>query len=236
MSVKYGIDGVFQECLFLKTNPHLAIVDPEIILKAPSIYLKSGILDSLAKWFESKPVFDGIKNPDIYSTTAMIWAKMLLDEINENGSIAINLIENGILGDQLLRIIDLVIYFTGVIQGLLTGRISGGLGHPIDGALSRTKQGHELLHGIKVGYGIVIQLLMEKADNNALKDMISFTRSLGIEPTLKGLNLPSDDGNISVIAKTVVRDGFTGNLPFKIDADSLAKAIKEIEINIDNYV
>jgi glycerol dehydrogenase len=228
ISIEHSMDGALLDPIRLDTNPNLVIIDPEIIANAPSIYLKAGILDSLAKWFEGKACFKGVKDPDLFSVSAMSMAAMLYKEINENALSAVDLVGRKEVKNELVRIIDILIYFTGMIQNLAMGRIRGGIAHPIDGGLSRLKQSRDLLHGIRVGYGILVQLVMEKA-NDELSEMIAFHRSMGIEPTLKGFQVPTDDETISIIAESAAENIYTGALPFIVDKNSVAAAIKDLE-------
>ena len=233
--VKYTQEGTFNGFMFLPTNPNLVVVDPQIIAKAPSEYLRSGVLDSLAKWFEGKTVLKGLKDTDIFSTYAMKWAETLFNEIKQNGKKAIDLVEKQKVGDELVRIVDTVVYFTGVIQSLVLGKIRGGLAHPIGNGIAWANGGHDVLHGVSVGYGIIVQLIVEGAELDEIKETVSLFRSLGMEPTLAGLNLPNDDETMSLIAEKVLVNSYTGVFPFKLDHDILVSAMRKLENGIEHF-
>ena len=91
-SVVYNEKGVFEKVIFLSTNPQLVLVEPAIIAHAPGIYLQAGILDSLAKWYEGKAVFRGIKNPDVMTSSAMHLAHLLNEEMQKKADRALELV------------------------------------------------------------------------------------------------------------------------------------------------
>lgn len=54
LSVLYTDDGVFDQYLFLPSNPNLVLVDTDIIAAAPARLLVSGMGDALATFFEAR--------------------------------------------------------------------------------------------------------------------------------------------------------------------------------------
>ena len=57
LSVIYSDEGVFEEYLFLPTNPNMVLVDTDIVATAPARLLVSGIGDALATYFEARACF-----------------------------------------------------------------------------------------------------------------------------------------------------------------------------------
>ncbi len=62
--------------------------------KAAAKYLKSGILDPLAKWYEGKSVESGIDNPGLETVVAMKLAGVLYNKMNELAITAVEQCEN----------------------------------------------------------------------------------------------------------------------------------------------
>jgi len=67
------------------------------------------------------------------------------------------------------------------------------------------KESHNVLHGLKVGYAIVVQLIVEKWPKKELESVISFFGQLGLVPSLKALNLPFDRDLVLRVADMTAR-------------------------------
>ena len=235
LSVIYSREGVFKRTFFLTTSPNLVLVDPNVIANAPVIYLEAGILDSLAKWYEGIAVFQGIDNPDIYTSSAICLAEMLNKQMQEKAIRAVNLVKEHRVEETLLHVIDLIVYLTGVIQSMGQKTLRGGIAHAINNGLTIVKESHDLPHGLKVGYGIIVQLVLEKLPKKQVKDTVSFFRKLDFEPSLKGLNLVFNRDVIVRIAEKAANDPYTGKMPFPVKTEMIVSAIEELEENIDKF-
>ena len=53
LSVVYTDDGVVDRYLFYRRNPDLVLVDSQVIISAPLVFLRAGLGDALSKKFES---------------------------------------------------------------------------------------------------------------------------------------------------------------------------------------
>lgn len=233
LSVIYNREGIFERAFFLTTSPRLVLVDPTVIANAPVIYLEAGILDSLAKWYEGIAVFQGIDSPDIFTSSAICLAEILKKQMQEKAITAVNSVKKKRVENYFLHVIDLIVYLTGVIQSMGQKTLRGGIAHAINNGLTIVKESHDLLHGIKVGYGIVVQLILQKLPKKQVKDTVSFFRKLDFEPSLKGLNLPFNKDVIARIAEKAANDPYTGKMPFPVKAEMIVSAIEELEENID---
>jgi len=232
-SVVYSKTGIFERVIFLSSNPQLALVDPDIIAGAPVQYLQAGILDSLAKWFEGRTVFKGIKTPDIYTSSAMCLSKLLYDEMKKKAVQAIESVKENRVSDPLIHVIDLVVYLTGVIQGMGHETLRGGVAHAVHNGLTLIEESHALLHGIKVGYGIMVQLVLEKVSQKELREVLHFFRKLDFEPSLKGLNLVINRDDALKIAEKAAGDPYVGKMPYPVEPEMILWAIEKLENVID---
>jgi glycerol dehydrogenase len=206
VSVIYYDRGEFQKNLSNTRNPSVVLVDPEIIARSPVIYLRSGILDSLAKWYEGRAVVPRVQNPDVQALAAFQLARGLYEGHRKDAAEAVRLnVEHRVEG-PLIRTIDRAIFLTGLIQTLARGSLFFGIAHSLHHAMTIMKESHGVLHGLKVGYGIIVQIRVEKCPQNEFDDVLAFFRELGLEPTFKGLNLPFDRKVVLSIAdKTATR-------------------------------
>ena len=177
LSVIYDDHGEFQRVCVQPRNPSLVLVDPVIITRSPGIYLRAGILDSLAKWYEGRAVMPMVPNPDVPSAAAFQLAEVLYQGHKKYAIEAVRLNAQRRVDDSLVQTLDIVIHLTGVIQTLGKGTLFTGLAHPVHNGLTLMKESHHVLHGLKVGYGIMVQLCVEKCPKKEFEDVLAFFRS-----------------------------------------------------------
>lgn len=232
-AVVYTEDGQFERDYFMTQNPRLVMVDPQIIAEAPAKYLKSGILDSLAKWYEGKAVESGIDNPSLETVVAMNLAEILYNKMREEAIIAVEQCEKNELGEELKEVIDLNIYLTTVIQSLGQNTSRGAAAHGIHNGMTSIEESHELLHGLKVGYGIVVQLFLEEKPEEYIDDVIKFFNELGLKPSFKGLGLPFSEKNLKKTASNSVNDTVMLKMPIKVTEEMIIEAMNKVESKVN---
>jgi glycerol dehydrogenase-like iron-containing ADH family enzyme len=231
VSIVYTKEGVYKQDYNLGKNPNLVLVDSEIIANAPVEYFESGILDSLAKWYEGKVVFQGISNPDIFTMSALKLAK-LLNEIMEKEAVnAVQAVKSHRTTRAVVQITDLNIYLAAVIQSI-GKKTRGAVAHAIHAGLSIIPQSHAILHGYKVGYGIVAQLFMEKTDLAEIGQVVRFFRQLDLEPSFKGLGLPFEAGLLRQVAEKAILSDPMQNMPFEVRSEQVIAAMEQVEETI----
>jgi glycerol dehydrogenase len=229
LSVVYNTEGVFERIFFLTTNPHLVLVDPAVIAGAPSLYLVSGVLDSLAKWYEGKAVFPTISHPDVNTSSAMSLAGLLYEQMRQKAVRAVGSIQKQRVENYLIYVIDLIVLLTGIIQSLGLATLRGGIAHAVHNGLTILKESHSILHGIKVGYGIAVQLIMERVPQGDLDDTISFFKELDFIPSFKALNLPYRPELVENIAEKAANDPYVGKMPFPVKKEMIVSAMGQLE-------
>lgn len=229
LSVIYNDRGEFLRVRIHARNPSLVLVDPEIITNSPGIYLRAGILDSLAKWYEGRAVWESVKTPDVQSAAAFQLAEVLYNGHRKYAIDAVGLNAEHRVEDALIQTLDIVILLTGVIQTLGKGTLFTGLAHPVHNGLTLMEESHHILHGLKVGYGIMVQLCVQNCPRKEFDDALSFFRNLGLEPSLKGLKLPFDRELILRVADKAANDPDIGPLNFPVNKGVIAAAMEKLE-------
>jgi glycerol dehydrogenase len=228
LSVLYTEEGIYKKDYYLEKNPNLVLVDTEVIANAPVEYFESGILDSLAKWYEGKAAFKGISNPDIFAMSALKLAK-LLNEIMEKEAVnAVQAVKCHKATSAVAQITDLNIYLAAVIQSI-GKKTRGAAAHAIHAGLSIISQSRAILHGYKVGYGMVAQLFMEKTDLAEIGQVVKFFRQLDLEPSFKGLCLPFEDDLLRQVAEKAILSDPMKNMPFEVLPEQVIAAMKQVE-------
>ena len=234
-AVVYTEDGQFERDYFMTQNPRLVMVDPQIIAEAPAKYLKSGILDSLAKWYEGQAVASGIDNPSLETVVAMNLAEILYDKMRNEAIKAVKQCENNELGLELKEVIDLNIYLTTIIQSLGQNTSRGAAAHAIHNGMTALAESHELLHGLKVGYGIIVQLYLEEKPQDYIDDVINYFNQLGLIPSFKGLGLSLTEENMKKTASKSVNDTVMLKMPMKVTEAMIVEAMKRAEAKVNYF-
>lgn len=226
IAVIYTDEGKVQEYLLLKENPNLVLLDMDVVAKAPVRFLIAGIGDALATYFEArachvanKPTFFG-KLP---SKTSMALAKLCYDTLMEDGLKAVLSAEVGISSQALMNIVEANTYLSGV------GFESAGLAaaHGIHDGLLVISETHQFLHGEKVAFGTICQLVLENALSEEIVKIVKFCQVLGLPTTLEELGITYDvEEKVRKVAQESIKEDKTiHNMPFKVTEDMVMNAI-----------
>ncbi|MFC0473364.1 iron-containing alcohol dehydrogenase family protein [Halalkalibacter kiskunsagensis] len=200
LSVIYTETGDYLKYTQFVTNPWIVLIDPTVIAASPIEYLRAGIGDTLAKWYEARALtkhIDQKRVPVLLSLQAANLCKNLLLEESEQALAALNKKE---ITNSLLTIIETNIMAGGLVGGLGDeyGRIAGA--HSVHNALTQFEETHAFLHGEKVAYGILVQLALEE-EQEELKSLLPFYKEIGLPVSLEELGLTNEQNVIKTIAE-----------------------------------
>lgn len=185
----YTEEGAFQYDVPLPQAPNLLILDYEVIQTAPKRTLIAGIGDALAKWYEAS-VSSGDATASL-TIAAVQQARVLRDILLQKSATAL---ENP--GGEVWReIVDATVLLPGVIGGLGGANCRTVAAHAVHNGLTHLSTTHNVLHGEKVAYGILVQLRLEEiVENNQLaasarQQLLQFYAEIGLPTSLEDLGL-----------------------------------------------
>lgn len=226
LSVIYTDDGVFEEYLFLPSNPNMVLVDSDIVAKAPVRLLVSGMGDALATYFEARAA--SIKRADNCvggqaTKAALALAKLCYDTLIEEGLTAKLAVERGACTQAVEDIIETNTYLSGI--GFESGGLAGA--HAIHNGLTVIKECHHLYHGEKVAFGTLTQLVLENAPMDEIAEVLEFCLSVGLPVTLKDLGIenPVPEQLMAVAKLAAAPNDTLGNMPVIITPEKVYDAI-----------
>ena len=227
LSVVYTDDGVVDRYLFYRRNPDLVLVDSSIVAAAPARYLVSGMGDALATWFEARTVIEA-RSPNQLgggtTLTAGALARLCFETLLADGVAARTAVEAGAVTPALDRIIEANTLLSGL------GFESGGLAiaHSVHNGLTAVDGTHDFLHGEKVAFGLLVQLVVEGRPETEIDEVVTFSRSVGLPVTLAEVGLPNpSDEVVEAIATRSVAEGETAHHePLPVTADLIADGIR----------
>lgn len=194
LSVIYDPNGKFQKVSYHKRSSTLTIIDPAFLITSPTNYLKSGIGDTLAKWYEAEAIIRHAN--DERADSLLVQAGLnqsiyLRDILLENGELAVESSEQQHVTVAFTKVIEAIIVLAGTVGGFAGkyGRMSGA--HAIHNGLSFLDETHTILHGQKVAYGILVQLALEAREQEIL-DILPFYKKLGFPINFHNLGIYSN--------------------------------------------
>ena len=160
LSVIYSDDGVVQGSRFYRKNADLVLVDTQVIAQSPPRLLVAGMGDALATWFEAKTCVDGgVKNlrGGLSTQSALALAKLCYRTLLADGADALRSVQTQVVTPALERLVEANTLLSGI------GFESSGLAaaHAIHNGLTTAKATHAYLHGEKVAFGLLTQLVLE---------------------------------------------------------------------------
>jgi len=227
LSVIYTPEGAFDQYLPLKTNPAMVIVDTEVVAKAPVRFLVAGIGDALATYYEAAACAqsNAVTMAGGHTTrTALALARLCLDTLLEDGVKAVAAVKLGLCTQAVENVIEANTYLSGI--GFESGGLSGA--HAVHNGLTALPGCHKMLHGEKVAFGVLTQLVLENRPLEEIKGIIAFCKEVGLPTTLTELGLADvSDEELIQAAKAACAEGDTmGNLPFEVTEADVFAAMK----------
>lgn len=217
LSVIYKENGEFEKYLPLPANPNIVLMDTAVIAKAPARFLAAGIGDALATYYEAAACVqaNAVTMAGGHVTkAAMALAELCRDTLLADGIKAVIAAEQGLCTAAVENIIEANTYLSGV------GFESGGLSaaHAIHNGLTVLPQCHQMLHGEKVAFGTISQLVLENRSLEETAGIIAFCQSIGLPTRLADLGVTdSDDEDLMRAAEAACAEGDTmGNMPFEV--------------------
>lgn len=230
LSVIYTPQHEFSHYLPLKRNPDMVIMDCDVIAKAPARFLAAGIGDALATYYEAAACAqsNAITTAGGHvSKTALALGKLCRDTLLEEGYQAMLSVKQGICTPALEDVIEANTYLSGV--GFESGGLSGA--HAIHNGLTVLEETHKMLHGEKVAYGALTQLVMENRPLDEIEKIIRFCHKVGLPVTLKeiGLENVTDERLLLAAEEACKPEDTIHNLPFEVTPQSIVAAMRVVD-------
>lgn len=185
-------------------NPKLVVVDPLIILDADKRYLIAGMGDGIATYYEALSCQES-QTLNVHKGQSLelglVASRLCLDIILCEGENSLNAFKLGRVTKELLRILEANIFLSGL--GVASCGVS--MAHGLDVAITQSLKTKKSLHGERVAFGLLVQLIFqEKYDD--LEKVMHFYRKVNLPLTLYDLGLdPSDEAELDLILNFALR-------------------------------
>ena len=227
LSVIYSDAGAVEEYRIYRRNPDLVLVDTSVIAQSPVRLLVAGMGDALATWFEAKVCAGGgVKNMrgGASTRTALALADLCFKTLLADGMSAIEALQSRKPNDALERLVEANTLLSGL------GFESSGLAaaHAIHNGLTTALGTHGYMHGEKVAFGLLAQLMLESQPSSVVEEVLAFSSSAGLPITFAevGIANPSQE-LLQVIAVRATAAGETiHNEPMPVNAQMVVEALR----------
>lgn len=233
LSVFYDEQGTFTHYSEFPLANTLVLIEPSIIANAPVSYLKAGIGDTLAKFYEAAALVESFyKNEEhpVWLKVSQFSAAICKDVLLKDGKDAIESASTGKVSDELVRVIETIIMTGGMVGGFggIAGRIAGA--HSIHNGLTEAKEVKSFMHGELVAYGILVQLALEEKEDELLK-LMGFYREWDLPISLTDLAIDPEDLPLltRIIKKATLPQESIHFMNKEITEEGLLSAMKRIE-------
>ncbi|KAI0326909.1 glycerol dehydrogenase [Cubamyces sp. BRFM 1775] len=235
LSVLYRPSGEFNCYTFFDKNPNVVLVDTTVISKAPPRFLAAGMGDAIATNVEARrclnsPNFGGGLPTEVSAAIGQKCEEILFkygkQAYEANRAHAVT------------PALEAVVEANTLLSGL--GFESGGLAaaHAIHNGMTAIEELHSLLHGEKVAFGTICQLVLDGVPTSELDRYIEFMLSVDLPVTFEQLGIPNvKDEELRRVAELACAEGETiWNLDRVINVDLVFGAIKAADAAGKDYI
>lgn len=231
LSVMYTTDGVFIDFITHAQNSILTLVDGEIIADSPVSFMLSGIGDTLAKWYEGIVCARGHED-DVPTKLGLAAAKICLDTLTEYSEIAIKDMNSKTPSYAVQQITDAIFLSAGAVGGFGMENTRACAAHGVHDGLTVVKETHQMMHGMKVAYGIIALLYIDNQPSEEIERVKSFYRKIGLPTSLLelGVKRKLDDEELRKIAHLALSPtSFMRFMPYPVSVGMITEAMKKTE-------
>ena len=228
LSVVYSESGVFDRYLVLPKNPECVLVDTQIVAQAPVEYLVSGMGDALATFWEADTCAKSCK-PNVLTSgcpptlSSITLARLCYDTLLQHGLAAKLTVETQSVTPSVEAIVEANTLLSGL--GFESGGLAGA--HSVHNGFTVLEQSHHTLHGQKVAFGTLTQLIMEGRPRDDILEVLDFCLTVGLPVCLEdmGVHSPTRE-DIRTVAEATTAMGETIHATwFSVNANMVESAI-----------
>ena len=223
-SILYTEDGDFDRILWNAANPSMVLADVDVLIRAPKRYLASGIMDTLAKWYEFEPLIEA-EPGDIVLRQDVAVAKLAKDILEALGPGAM---ADGPDPEAFRQVLDAIFFLAGATGSFANGAAYQGFAHPWYYATTRVPESRHRLHGEKVAFGLLVQFILKEKPRAFIDEYLRQLVFYGITDVPGDWHTADEAGTIRALAERVLNE-YPGMVEkgFARDSAHCAQAIEE---------
>lgn len=229
LAVIYSDEGVFERYLHLRRNPDCVLVDTALIAASPAKFLVAGMGDALAAFWETGTcIRSGRGNAfcggDTPTLAVQALSRLCYDTLRRHGPAAKVAAERQTVTPDLEAVVEAAI----LVSGLCSENGGHAGAHAIHNGLTTLAAARHRLHGEKVAFGLLAQLVLEGHPASVIREVQEFCRAVGLPVRLADLDIgdPTAD-DLRRVAEAATAPGETIHATwFPVTAAMVADAIR----------
>ncbi len=228
LAVVYTENHVYEGFWRFKRPARHCFIDTSIIAEAPDAYLRAGIGDTLAKYYEV--TFSARGRKTTYNDeSALSISRMCNEPLMKNAVKALSDCRADSITEELETVARIILISAGMVSMLINETFNGALAHALFYGFTVLDGFEEkFLHGDIVGYTTMVQLALDNRMEEARK-VGGLIKSMGVETTLKERGIDTSFENLEPVLKNAVNDPDMEVIPYEITPGMIYDAIMEIE-------
>ncbi|WP_099466610.1 iron-containing alcohol dehydrogenase family protein [Konateibacter massiliensis] len=188
LSVIYTAEGNFDHFRHNEHSPQVVVADTVILAGAPERYLKAGIVDTLAKWYETSVGYEALKS-DFSYINSVNGALLAYDFLEEHAAAVVDNARRNIIDDNTVKTIDTIIFLAGNVGSYVGEKAYSGFAHPFYHSSRIVPETRDTLHGEIVAFGLLVQAVLEKKSEEELYSIIEKFSELDVAFTLEEIGI-----------------------------------------------
>jgi len=214
------------------SNPDVILVDTGITIHSPKRMLMAGIGDAMATYFEAEASNRSHAitcSGGAPTMSVMALAELCYKTLIKDTDAALSAVEAGVVTPAYERLIEACILLSGI------GWESGGLAtaHTLGNNLSTFSETHSAMHGEKVTFGLVTQLMLDQdMPMDEVNQVMDFMVEHRLPVTLEALKMGdvTDERLMDFCEANTQPGSFTNNHSFPVGAKDLFNAMKAADV------
>ena len=227
ISILYTKDGVHIKSVKLKRPSDLILLDSQIIADAPARLFSAGIGDALATYFEAlaneaTDSMNFIGSGYRRCRASMAIARECYDILMSDGENALLAVKQNLVTEAVENVIEA----NTLLSGLGFENTGCACAHGLHSGFSEIESAHALLHGEKVAFGLICQLVLENKPKELIDKIVRFLMAVDLPVHLRELNIEPTEENLHIIVEhTLKHNNLIYNEPLVVTAERLRSVI-----------
>lgn len=231
LAIVYHEDHTFAEFLHLDEGARHVFIDTEICAQAPERFLWAGIGDTYAKYYEVSISAKGEKLPH-YLALGVHMSRMCWDTLEEHGAKALKDNAAGLPSYDFEQAALAIIITTGYVSMLVARehnmQYNGGVAHAFFyGLCNKPGFDEDHLHGVVVGFGVLILLMIDGREEEARR-LMDFNKTVGLPVRLSDIGVTVAD--VRAYAESMTKDEDLEHYPYRVTADMIVAAAEKLDV------
>lgn len=211
-------------------NPDLVLVDSQIIADAPVRFLRAGVGDALATYFEAMAneragTANFIGADCVRTRLSVSIAETCYETLRKYALQAVKDAEK----HQVTQALEYIIEANILLSGLGFENTGCAGAHSVSSGIGAVENCKGVLHGERVAFGTLCQVYLERQGDALLKDLFRFCHELGLPVTLEDLGITDKKEEAAERMAEASYDKFWDSEPVEIAVADIREAILAID-------